>query len=128
MLLVSDVFVLINYYSQILWFSVAASIGGMLWLRYKRPDMPRPIKVNLIIPITFLICCKFLILFPIPDNPWNALIGIGITLSGIPFYYLFVKYKNKPEGYNKITRTITETLQKTLAVTYPEAEQKLSLD
>lgn len=83
MLLVSDVFELINYFSQILWFSVAASIAGMLWLRYKEPEMPRPIKVNLAIPILFLICCAFLVIFPIPEKPWHAVIGIAITLSGI---------------------------------------------
>lgn len=82
MLLVSDVFVLINYFSQILWFSVAASIVGMLYLRKKQPDTPRPIKVNIIIPIIFLACCAFLILFPIADNPWNTVIGVGITLAG----------------------------------------------
>lgn len=82
MLLISDVFRLINYFSQILWFSVAASIAGMLWLRYKEPKMPRPIKVNLIIPVLFLICCVFLILFPIPENPLDTLVAIAITLSG----------------------------------------------
>lgn len=82
MLLVSDVFVLINYFSQILWLSVAASIVGMLWLRYKEPEMPRPIKVNLIIPLLFLVACFFLVLFPIPSQPWNTAIGLGITLMG----------------------------------------------
>lgn len=33
MLFVSDVYILINYFSQILWLSVAASIAGLLWLR-----------------------------------------------------------------------------------------------
>lgn len=82
MLLVSDVFVLINYFSQILWLSVAASIVGMLWLRYKEPERPRPIKVNLIIPLVFLVACFFLVLFPIPSQPWNTAIGLLIVLMG----------------------------------------------
>ncbi|KRT84971.1 Amino acid permease [Oryctes borbonicus] len=125
MLLVSDVFVLINYYSQILWFSVAASIAGMLWLRYRKPQMPRPIKVNLIIPVLFLCCCAFLIIFPIPTHPWNTVIGVGITLTGIPVYYLCVKSK-KADKYNVVSSRLTKTIQKIFNVTYPLAEQKLA--
>ncbi|GJQ83538.1 hypothetical protein Trydic_g10890 [Trypoxylus dichotomus] len=125
MLLVSDVFVLINYYSQILWFSVAASIAGMLWLRYKKPQMQRPIKVNLIIPVFFLCCCAFLIIFPIPTQPWNTVIGAGITLTGIPVYYLCVKSR-KTDKYNAVSSKLTRTVQKIFNVTYPIAEQKLA--
>lgn len=82
MLLISDAYILINYYGQILWLSVAASIAGMLWLRHKHPDAPRPIRVNTAIPVTFLLCCIFLVVFPIPTQPWNTVIGAAITLSG----------------------------------------------
>ncbi|KAK5646596.1 hypothetical protein RI129_005060 [Pyrocoelia pectoralis] len=127
MLFVSDIFELINYFSQILWFSVAASIGGMLWLRYKQPNLPRPIKVNLIIPILFIICCLFLVLFPIPSNPKHSLICLGITLSGIPFYYLFVKWDIKFLRSCTYTNRITEFFQRAMEVTYSEEVQgKLS--
>lgn len=128
MLMVRDVFVLINYFSQILWLSVVLSIIGMLWLRHKQPDLPRPIKVHLAIPITFIISCLFLVLLPIPKQPWNFVIGVAITLSGIPVYYLCIHYKNKPASYDKWTRKITEALQKCMEVTSPETVQKLSAD
>lgn len=82
MLLISDVFVLINYYSQILWLSVAACIVAQLWLRYTQPELPRPIKTSLWVPITFLVACAFLVIFPIPSQPWNTFIGAMIVLSG----------------------------------------------
>ena len=41
----NDMWVLINYMSFVQWLSVGMSILGMLYLRYKRPEMPRPIKV-----------------------------------------------------------------------------------
>nr|XP_022912661.1 Y+L amino acid transporter 2 [Onthophagus taurus] len=123
MLLVSDVFILINYFSQILWFSVAACIAGMLWLRYKEPDMPRPIKVNIFIPVTFLMCCAFLIIFPIPTYPWNTIIGVIIVLSGIPVYYLFIK--NATSGsYAIYSETITRFLQKMISVTYSADDEE----
>ncbi|KAJ8958821.1 hypothetical protein NQ318_019581 [Aromia moschata] len=126
MLLISDVFVLINYYGQILWLSVAASIAGMLWLRRKHPDLPRPIRVSTWIPVTFLVCCAFLVLFPIPTQPWNTVVGGAITLSGVPVYYLCVKWKNKPQGYHRWIRGTTVFLQELMEVTPPEAAQTLS--
>lgn len=33
MLMTADIFLLINYFSQILWLSVVASIAALLWLR-----------------------------------------------------------------------------------------------
>lgn len=127
MLFVSNVFVLINYFSQILWFSVAASLAGMLWLRHKEPEMARPIRVNTAIPVLFICCCMFLVLFPIASEPWNAVIGLAITLSGIPVYYLFVTKKNSHDK-NSCGMKITIFLQKALDLTCPEIEQKLQSD
>ncbi|GLV37779.1 Juvenile hormone Inducible-21 [Carabus blaptoides fortunei] len=126
MLLTDDVFVLINYYSQILWFSVAASVGGMLWLRYKQPDIPRPIRVNIIIPIVFLASCLFLVFFPLVANPWNAVVSIAITLTGIPVYYICVKSSHKNQRYNAFSKHLTCFVQSILEVTWMEDVQRLS--
>ncbi|PSN48047.1 Y+L amino acid transporter 2 [Blattella germanica] len=72
MLCSSDVFELINYFSLILWLSVAASILGLLWLRHTKPDMVRPIRVHLALPISFLVCCLFLVSIPAINEPINT--------------------------------------------------------
>jgi len=46
MLCISDVNVLITYTSFVESFFITMSVGGVLWLRYKRPEMERPIKVS----------------------------------------------------------------------------------
>ncbi|XP_026462711.1 large neutral amino acids transporter small subunit 1-like [Ctenocephalides felis] len=126
MLLTSDIFLLINYCSQILWLSVAASIAGLLYLRHSRPDMQRPIRVNLALPILFLMCCVFLVIVPAIAEPVNTLIGLGITLSGIPVYYLCIKWKNKPDCYNKSSENVIMFLQMLFNSALAETEEKLS--
>jgi len=46
MLMSNDVYALINYLSFVQWLSVGGSIVALIYLRYKEPDLPRPIKVN----------------------------------------------------------------------------------
>nr|CAD7453769.1 unnamed protein product [Timema tahoe] len=124
MLCSSDVFVLINYFSQILWLSTAACIVALLYLRRSQPDIPRPIKVNLVLPVTFLICCAFLAVVPAIADPLSTVIGLAITISGVPVYYVFIKWKGKPESYTKMLHEITSTLQAVLEVVSPEEGEK----
>ena len=52
MLIVKDVFVLINYSSFVESSGWGLSVAGLLYLRYKQPDLERPIKVNLFFPVS----------------------------------------------------------------------------
>ena len=46
MLCSSDIYVLINYASFVESLFIGISIVALLYLRYKRPDMKRPIRVR----------------------------------------------------------------------------------
>lgn len=48
MLYTSDIFKLITYCSIVESFFIMISVAGILWLRYKRPNMERPIKVYIV--------------------------------------------------------------------------------
>ncbi|CAG4944326.1 unnamed protein product [Colias eurytheme] len=126
MLTTSNVFDLINYFSQTLWLSVGASVVGMLWLRRTKPDMPRPIKVNLAIPYVFLVAIAFLVFIPAFTQPMDTAIGLGILLSGIPVYYLCVKWQNKPNSYHRFSGCVLRFLQKLCSCIYVDSLEKLS--
>ncbi|KOX71791.1 Y+L amino acid transporter 2 [Melipona quadrifasciata] len=112
MLCTSDIFVLITYCSIVESFFIMLSVTGVLWLRYKKPNMNRPIKMPLWIPITFVCICAFLVFFPSYQRPYEVGIGTLITLSGIPAYFMGVRWKNKPLWFQRLILEITYTVQK----------------
>lgn len=95
-------YLLINYTAFNESLFITLSVAGLLWLRYKQPDLERPIKVNIILPIFFFVVCSFLVLLPVVEKPVETGISALITLTGIPVYLVTIAWKNKPALYNKI--------------------------
>ncbi|XP_017845698.1 Y+L amino acid transporter 2 [Drosophila busckii] len=112
MLVVSDVYVLITYSSIVESFFIMLSVSAVLYFRYKRPNMERPIKVSLWVPIVFVIVAAFLVVIPVYVAPFEVAMGLLITLIGIPFYYVGVVWQNKPKWVQQTINWITFTCQK----------------
>ncbi|XP_030370237.1 large neutral amino acids transporter small subunit 1 [Scaptodrosophila lebanonensis] len=112
MLVVSDVYVLITYSSIVESFFIMLSVSAVLYFRYTRPGMERPIKVSLWIPAVFVVVCAFLVVVPIYVAPYEVGMGVLITLIGIPFYYVGVVWQNKPKWVQHAIDNMTFTCQK----------------
>lgn len=111
-LFIGDVYVLITYSSVVETFFIMLSVTGVLYFRWKEPNMPRPIKVNILVPIIFVAICIFLIIVPAYQVPWESGMGLLITLAGIPFYLSCVAWKHKPEWFQGKIDIWTEMMQK----------------
>ncbi|XP_061392541.1 Y+L amino acid transporter 2 [Musca vetustissima] len=90
LLFIKDVYALINYVSYVEALFTLLSVSGLLWLRYKQPKTERPIRVNLALPILFLIICLFLVISSVFQSPIEVGVGTAIILSGIPVYYMTI--------------------------------------
>ncbi|GAB6032052.1 hypothetical protein CHUAL_010420 [Chamberlinius hualienensis] len=112
MLVTGDIIVLINYSSFVESFFIAVSVAGLLYLRWKKPNLERPIKVMTVVPITFLIICAFLICLPLYAEPLTVGMGLAIIATGVPAYYLFIYWTNKPAGLLRFLDSVTVATQK----------------
>lgn len=101
----------------------ALAVSTLLVLRYKQPDLQRPLRVHTYIPVIYLIASCLLILTPVWENPWGALYGTAILITGIPAYYLTANWGVKPRIYQKLIDKVNNLTQKlTLSVPPEEGE------
>lgn len=120
MLVTSDIESLINYVGFANWVWYGVAIAGQVYWRFKYPDLERPIKLNIVLPILFCIICAFILILSFVSAFWECVIGTAITLTGIPVYLLFVTFENRhPEWLNKIKRNLTMFVQK-ICVALPQ--------
>ncbi|XP_038069783.1 Y+L amino acid transporter 2-like isoform X1 [Patiria miniata] len=113
---------LLNYFSFMTWLAIGTAVAGQLYLRWAKPDLPRPIKFNILLPITFVLACLFLVIMGTIAAPMDTLIGILITLTGFPVYFVGVWWKSKPKCLLRFNQAVTIFLQKTFIIVAPEKE------
>ncbi|XP_065092507.1 Y+L amino acid transporter 2 [Ochlerotatus camptorhynchus] len=123
-LFISDVYVLITYSSIVESFFIMLSVSAVLYFRYTRPDINRPIKVPLWVPTLFVIICAFLIVIPCYVAPYEVGMGVLLTLAGIPVYYVGVAWKDKPASFENALRQVTQFCQKMFMTAKEENEEE----
>ncbi|XP_051576637.1 solute carrier family 7 member 10a [Myxocyprinus asiaticus] len=119
-LCIGDTHNLINYVSFINYLSYGVTIAGLLYYRWKKPKMFRPIKVNLLVPCSYLVFWAVLLGFSLYSEPVVCGMGLVIMLTGVPIYFIGVYWKNKPHWiYNAVER-VTYLGQKLCYVVFPQ--------
>ncbi|KAF3858616.1 hypothetical protein F7725_011817 [Dissostichus mawsoni] len=125
MLCTSDIYTLINYVGFINYLFYGVTVAGQIVLRFKEPDMYRPIKVSLIWPVIYLLFWAFLIVFSLYSEPVVCGIGLAIMMTGVPVYFLGVYWEKKPQCVDSLMGKFTHLCQKLCSVVYPDMGDKV---
>ncbi|XP_062413228.1 b(0,+)-type amino acid transporter 1 isoform X1 [Pungitius pungitius] len=95
---------IVNYFSFTAWFFYGTTLSGLLYLKIKKPELHRPYRVPIIVPILVLIAAVFLVLAPIIDNPQIEYLYVTLFIvSGAIVYIPFIHYKLCPGLLTKLT-------------------------
>ncbi|XP_061532894.1 asc-type amino acid transporter 1 [Phycodurus eques] len=113
---------LINCVSFINYLSYGVTIAGLLFHRWKKPNLYRPIKVHLVVPLCYLMFWALLLGFSLYSEPLVCGVGLVIMLTGVPVYFLGIHWKAKPKCVNRFIETATLVGQRLCLVVFPQLE------
>uniref|UniRef100_A0A3B5MD25 Zmp:0000001267 n=1 Tax=Xiphophorus couchianus TaxID=32473 RepID=A0A3B5MD25_9TELE len=86
------------------WFFYAVTLSGLIYLKIKKPELPRPYSVPIVLPILILLVAIFLVLAPIIDQPQIEYLYVALfILSGAIVYVPFIHFKLCPGMFDKVT-------------------------
>ena len=73
------------------WIFMGLTVAGVIILRKKMPDLPRPYKTwgYPVTPILFILSAVFLTLNSLIRTFWNSAAGLGVIAIGVPIYFFW---------------------------------------
>lgn len=82
---------LLNYVSVIITIFSSLTVGAVMVLRARRPELPRPYKIwgYPIVPLLFIVINLWIALATLQEKPWDAFRGLGIVALGVPAYFFW---------------------------------------
>jgi len=82
------------------WILYAMTTASVIVLRKKRPDLPRPYRTIGYpwVPGLFVLVAFALVLSTLHDSPRESVMGIGLILLGLPFYFYWKQKRPKRVG------------------------------
>ncbi len=80
------------------WIFMGLTVAGVIILRRKRPDLPRPYKTwgYPITPIIFILSSVFLTVNSLIRTFWNSFAGLALIGLGIPVYLVWKRRRKAP--------------------------------
>lgn len=121
----NDVYALIDYVGFATWLAIGLAVVCIPYLRWKQPDLPRPIRVNLFWPYLYIVLTIFITIFPMFEKPYETGMGCLMISTGVPVYFLFIGWKNKPRPVRNVINSVTSFLQKMMVVVPSEKKDKV---
>jgi solute carrier family 7 L-type amino acid transporter-like protein len=113
---------LMNYVGFATWFSIGAAVLCVPWLRWKCPDLERPIRVPIALPIIYLAMTLGITILPMLQQPVETAIGFAMILTAVPVYFVCIRWQSKPRWFSSSLENLTVALQRLLVVLPPDKE------
>jgi basic amino acid/polyamine antiporter, APA family len=83
--------------AAVFWMFFLLTGVSLFLLRIYDPDAPRPFRVPgyPFVPLIFCGWCGYMVIGSVYYDAQNSLIGLGVLLAGLPFYFIPLKLKEK---------------------------------
>jgi APA family basic amino acid/polyamine antiporter len=98
---------LFTYVSVVITLFSAFTVGAVIVLRYRRPELPRPYKLwgYPIVPLLFIFVHLYIVWGSVKEKPFDSLIGVFIVAAGIPIYFIWRAASRTRELNVELSRT-----------------------
>jgi APA family basic amino acid/polyamine antiporter len=85
------------------WIFFGLTVGGVLILRRRRPDLPRPYRTlgYPVTPILFILAALFISVNTLVNEFWNAMAGLFIIGLGLPAYFFWKRKRERAQAANR---------------------------
>jgi APA family basic amino acid/polyamine antiporter len=89
---------LFTYVSVIITLFSAFTVGSVIVLRWKRPELKRPYKLwgYPVVPLLFIFAHLWIVWGAVTQKPFESLVGVFIVALGIPAYLI---WRNQLQNY-----------------------------
>lgn len=80
------------------WIFMGLTVAGVMVLRRKRPDLPRPYKTwgYPVTPLLFILSAVFLTVNSLVRTFWNSFAGLALIALGVPVYFVWTRRRKVP--------------------------------
>jgi APA family basic amino acid/polyamine antiporter len=75
-----------------LWLFYGLTASCVIVLRRRQPEMARPYRVPLAVPVVFCLVALLLVLNTLYAQPAQSLAGLAIIAAGVPFYWYWTRH------------------------------------
>ncbi|GAB1602533.1 large neutral amino acids transporter small subunit 1-like [Argonauta hians] len=102
--------------------------AGQVYLRKTEPNLPRPIRVPVALPIALFFISLFIVALTFYEKPYESLFATGIVGIGCLIYLICVKWQDKPLIMKTTQYQVTCVLQKVLDVVEVDNDEEITWD
>ena len=91
----SDLSALVNLFCQAGWITYGFSFLGIIILRIRQPNVDRPFKVFIGLPVIMVFVSIAFVIIPFFQNASYSFVLFCFILFGVPVYFVFIRYHHK---------------------------------